>query len=87
MAGGLSRLSGLAAPADLASLPEDHRDRLLTQVEAEAWFVALAELTAEGFYANPANGGNSGAGSWAMIGYRHGLPEGPDGPPANGSGR
>jgi hypothetical protein len=47
----------------------------------ELWFGALVMPTSEGVYADPGNGGNVGAASWAMIGYRHGLPEGPSGPP------
>lgn len=47
----------------------------------EPWFTSLARLVAEGVYANPGNGGNRNAASWDVIGYEHGLPEGPDGPP------
>ncbi|HVY51620.1 MAG TPA: GMC family oxidoreductase, partial [Devosia sp.] len=64
-----------------AALPDAHKDSALATVQSEPWFAALAELCAEGFYADPGNGGNSGARSWAMIGYEHRLPEGPDGPP------
>lgn len=73
--------AGLAAlPAGFAASEAAARDAALAAVAGEAWFVALSELVAEGFYANPGNGGNRGARSWAMIGYEHGLPEGPDGP-------
>jgi len=73
--------AGLAAlPAGFAASDAAARDAALAAVAGEAWFVALSELVAEGFYANPGNGGNRGARSWAMIGYEHGLPEGPDGP-------
>lgn len=64
-----------------AALPAVARDAALQAVATQPWFQALAELAAEGFYADPGNGGNAGAASWTMIGYRHGLPEGPDGPP------
>ena len=42
---------------------------------------ASSSSTAEGFWADPGNGGNRDARSWAIIGYLHGLPEGPSGPP------
>jgi len=63
-----------------ADLLTSQQDELLTLGQKADWFVALAELTAEGFYANPANGGNRDAMSWRMIGYQQRLPEGPDGP-------
>ncbi|KAB0677543.1 gluconate 2-dehydrogenase subunit 3 family protein [Aureimonas leprariae] len=66
-----------------ASLSSAERDRLLAAVDREPWFQALCELAAEGFYADPGNGANPDAVSWRMIGYRPGLPEGADGPPAN----
>lgn len=47
-----------------------------------AWFRLLTELVAEGVYADPGNGGNANAASWSMVGYEHGLPEGPNGPAA-----
>ena len=46
----------------------------LQKIENEPWFVNLAELAAEGYYADPENGGNAGAASWAMIGYQPRLP-------------
>jgi choline dehydrogenase-like flavoprotein len=46
------------------------------------WFRLLTELVAEGVYSDPGNGGNRDAASWTMIGYAHGLPEGPNGPDA-----
>ena len=74
--------AGLAAlPAGFAASSEADRDAALAAVASEPWFIALSELVAEGFYADPGNGGNSGARSWQMIGYEHRLPDGPDGPP------
>ncbi len=67
--------------AAFAALPPDRQDRLIDGIATAAWFQSLCELAAEGYYADPGNGANPGALSWAMIGYRHGLPEGPDGPP------
>lgn len=74
-------LEALAA-GGFADLDIQAQDDLLTRYEQEAWFLRLAELVAEGIYADPGNGGNPGAASWAMLGYAHGLPDGPSGPPA-----
>lgn len=57
------------------------QDRLIESESKELWFKSLVELTAEGVYADPGNGGNRDAGSWSMIGYEHRLPDGPSGPP------
>lgn len=70
-----------ALPEGFASLTPDARDMVLRGIEAQPWFASLVELTGEGFWADPGNGGNRDARSWAIIGYRHGLPEGPSGPP------
>jgi Gluconate 2-dehydrogenase subunit 3 len=56
-------------------------DAMLQGAATAPWFQALVELAAEGYYADPGNGGNAGARSWVMIGYEHRLPDGPDGPP------
>jgi hypothetical protein len=56
-------------------------DAMLQGAATAPWFQALIELAAEGYYADPGNGGNAGAQSWAMTGYEHRLPDGPDGPP------
>ena len=72
---------GLAVlPADFDQLNVAQQDYLLRAVETEPWFRRLAELTNEGVYADPGNGGNPGAASWKMVGYEHRLPEGPTGP-------
>jgi Gluconate 2-dehydrogenase subunit 3 len=84
-------LSGIAALAETAriehgrmfqDLSDDEQDRILRNVAAEPWFQVLAELVAEGYYADPGNGGNAGARSWVMIGYEHRLTDGPSGPAA-----
>ncbi len=49
-------------------------DDLLVDIEGAGWFALLAELTAEGFYADPGNGGNRDGASWTLIGYEPGLP-------------
>jgi len=82
VADGLARLRRLAGNEPFATLSPDRRDALLERIEAEPWFARLAEVTAEGFWSDPDNGGNRDARSWEIIGYRHGLPEGPSGPPA-----
>ncbi|MET3926014.1 gluconate 2-dehydrogenase subunit 3 family protein [Devosia sp. 2618] len=76
---GFSDLAG-ACP-DFCQLTSDRQDQMLQALEATPWFQRLVTITSEGFYADPDNGGNAGAGSWTMMGYRHGLPEGPSGPP------
>ena len=82
-------LAGISALAETArlrqgsmfqDLSDDEQDQILREVASEPWFQVLAELVAEGYYADPGNGGNADARSWAMIGYEHRLPEGPSGP-------
>ncbi|WP_162275066.1 gluconate 2-dehydrogenase subunit 3 family protein [Labrys sp. WJW] len=63
-------------------LASAEQDAALVEVAMKPWFRCLCELAAEGYYADPGNGANPAARSWEMIGYRHGLPEGPAGPPA-----
>jgi choline dehydrogenase-like flavoprotein len=65
----------------LADLNPDERDAMLGLAEGEAWFARLVEIVCLGVYADPDNGGNRGAASWEWLGYRHGIPEGPSGPP------
>ena len=77
---GLDQAATARFGAGFASLTEAQRDELLAGFADEGWFTALAELVAEGFYADPGNGGNRDAASWSMIGYEHRLPDGPDGP-------
>ena len=81
MAAVLSGLRRVAATATartgqdfLTADPQD-RDAVLAAHAGESWFRSLAELAAEGFYADPANGGNRGAVSWSMVGYDPRLPE------------
>jgi hypothetical protein len=83
IAAGLASLEAEAGKA-LHELPPEALDKLLAEFETQTWFLSLAELTAEGFYADPANGGNREALSWRMIGYEHRLPEGPNGPMPTG---
>ena len=61
-------------------LTEGDPDEALRSEALAPWFQMLAELTAEGYYADPGNGGNTDARSWIMIGYEHRLPDGPSGP-------
>ncbi len=39
------------------------------EISASAFFNRMVELAHEGFYADPANGGNRDAVSWRMLGY------------------
>jgi choline dehydrogenase-like flavoprotein len=61
-------------------LSQDQQDEVLAAVEVgevrTAWhvdpagfFAALVATTADGFYADPGNGGNRNAISWSMVGY------------------
>ena len=86
---GLAALEMGAVASDRApfsTLAISRQDGLLEQIADQSWFLRLVTLTSEGFYADPANGGNAGAQSWAMIGYEHRLPEGPSGPPSRARG-
>lgn len=75
--------AGLATlPDDFPDLPAPAQDTVLQGIESHPWFRRLAELVAEGVYADPGNGGNPGAASWTMVGYDHRMPEGPTGPDA-----
>jgi choline dehydrogenase-like flavoprotein len=63
-----------------ALLPPDEQDLVLAalehgdvrttwQVDPAEFFAALVTVAADGFYADPGNGGNRDAISWSMIGY------------------
>ena len=63
-----------------AALPPEGQDALLRDVESGAvraewtvspahFFALLARTTAEGFYSDPAQGGNRNGVSWAMTGF------------------
>jgi len=70
-----------------ADLPPSERDSLIADllegktvldwgvVPANEFATLIVQLTAQGFYGDPHNGGNRDAVSWAMVGY-HLLPEG-----------
>jgi len=53
-----------------AVLSPDDQDGLLRAIENTPFFQRLVRLTSEGFYADPANGGNKDGVSWRMIGYK-----------------
>lgn len=72
---GISRIVGAARDSS-----DEDIGALIAPVAGEEWFAMLARWVAEAIYANPANGGNPDARAWQEVGYRHGLPEGPDGP-------
>lgn len=47
------------------------------EISAAAFFARLVDLAHEGYYADPANGGNRDSVAWRMIGYDPRLPEKP----------
>jgi hypothetical protein len=76
------------AGSSFVALPVEQQDQLLVNLEkgqpatvwpdgigAAAFFNRMVDLAHEGFYADPANGGNRDAVSWRMIGYDPHLPE------------
>jgi len=70
---GLAKLELAAQNAyghGFAVLSPDDQDGLLRAIETTPFFQRLLSLTAEGFYADPANGGNKDGVSWRMIGYK-----------------
>lgn len=72
---GISRLIAAAQDSKTQDIAP-----FIAPVADEDWFAMLARWVAEAIYANPGNGGNPQAKAWQEVGYRHGLPEGPDGP-------
>jgi choline dehydrogenase-like flavoprotein len=76
-------LDGLDAEATrhhgcaFAALADPEKDLLLSDAADQPWFRQLAELAAEGFYADANNGGNAGSVSWSMTGYDPRLPSKP----------
>ncbi len=66
--------------SDFAPLTSEQRTALLQSIEdggakahwpiaPAAWLVQLVSHTAEGYYADPAQGGNPNRASWDMIGF------------------
>jgi choline dehydrogenase-like flavoprotein len=80
VAGGLDRMAALPGPPFVA-LAREARDAVLAGQAQQPWFRLLAEWVAEGFYADPGNGGNAGGVSWGLVGYDPRLP------PATGPAR
>ena len=77
----------LSARASFAALPEVEQDALLRRVEAgdvrhpwpldpAAFFQTAVLHVVEGYYSNPANGGNRDELAWRMIGFVPGVPAG-----------
>lgn len=73
---GFAALTPAAQDALLGAI-ERGEVRTAWPVGAAAWFARLVELTAEGYYADPGNGGNRGAVSWKMLGYDPRTPRRP----------
>lgn len=73
-------VGGLAAleHVDFAALEPGRQDVFITEIEqgrgpgaaSREWLLKLCELSAEGYYGDPENGGNTDAVSWRLIGYR-----------------
>ncbi|MFR9725162.1 GMC family oxidoreductase [Streptomyces sp. MS19] len=59
---------------EFAALTDTERASLLDGLAGEPDLVWFAGLVAEGYFADEANGGNAGAASWAMTGWRPGPP-------------
>ena len=61
----------LADGRTFAALTHGQQNSLLASLEAarDPFFYRLVDLAHEGFYADPANGGNRDAASWRMLGY------------------
>jgi hypothetical protein len=76
---GLDALNGQAR-GDFAGLEISAQDALLAAFEHHAepqireFFRRLVEMTQEGYYADPENGGNRRAASWKMVGYDPRVP-------------
>jgi hypothetical protein len=82
------------AGTDFADLPPAVQDALIEDVlasktvvqwidvEPRQFALLLIELTQQGYYSDPENGGNRHAISWQMIGYRV-LPPGVEWPPVD----
>lgn len=64
-----AQLTAVAQDALLAEL-ERRATTIEWTVDAALFFARLVELTGEGYYADPANGGNRDGVSWVMLGYR-----------------
>lgn len=52
-----------------AALPTEAQDVVLRAIETSDFFLLLVRTTAEGFYSDPAQGGNRDAVSWRMTGF------------------
>jgi hypothetical protein len=78
-----ARLASGRAFADLAPAEQDlllaaiERNDVHTewQTQPAAFFALLVELTAEGYYSDPGNGGNRNEIAWRMIGYQTRIPK------------
>jgi len=72
---GLNATATRQAGTEFAVLAPAQQDALLTALDAsgDPFFVRLVDLAHEGFYADPANGGNRDGVSWRMLGYDPGA--------------
>lgn len=78
---GLDQEAAAVGSSDFAGLTSQAQDALLQKVERgetktgwtvapEEFFELLARQTVEGYYADPANGGNRDGIAWDMVGFR-----------------
>lgn len=75
---GVARVQAMARAVhntDFADLTAILQDTILQRFSVEIWFIRLAELVSEGYYADAENGGNARNKSWQMIGYKPRLPK------------
>jgi hypothetical protein len=66
----LERATREATSMSFVDLDPAAQDKLLTAIGDTPFFRRLTEMTNEGYYADPGNGGNLNAISWTMIGYK-----------------
>jgi gluconate 2-dehydrogenase gamma chain len=66
-ASGFARMSGADQDQFLTALQKDKRD--LDGVPSNVFFESLLEVTIEGYFSDPAYGGNKDMAAWEMIGF------------------
>ncbi len=54
----------------ILKMVENHEPSAVRAGTSATWLSVVARHCAEGYYADPGNGGNEGAKSWEMIGYK-----------------
>jgi gluconate 2-dehydrogenase gamma chain len=72
---GLDRLR--AAKPDFPALPFAEQTRFLESIERDPFFQLLIDHTMQGYYGDPAHGGNQGRASWKMLKIDRYMEHGP----------